>query len=293
MRCNVCICCCLAASAVLLAIASSAAVENGKAGFSPAEFQRHIEKLKKKVPNGDFTIVVASPFVVLGDGAPGEVRRCARETVQWAVDKLKDAYFSKDPPEILDIWLFKDESSYNKYSKTLFQTKSDTPYGYYSHADRALIMNIATGGGTLVHEIVHPYISANFPECPSWFNEGLASLYEQSGEDGGRICGYTNWRLPSLQKAIRNHELPSFESLCAMTHEEFYDKDRGTNYAQARYLCYYLQEEGLLRDFYRRFRADCQEDPTGYRTLRQVLDRKDMKKFQSDWEAFVLKLRFR
>jgi len=28
----------------------------------------------------------------------------------------------------------------------------------------------------LVHEIVHPFMRANFPECPAWFNEGLASL---------------------------------------------------------------------------------------------------------------------
>ena len=25
-----------------------------------------------------------------------------------------------------------------------------------------------TGGGTLVHEIVHPFLRANFPECPAW-----------------------------------------------------------------------------------------------------------------------------
>ena len=46
-------------------------------------------------------------------------------------------------------------------------------------------MNIATGGGTLVHEIVHPFVEANFPGCPTWFNEGLGSLYEQSAERKG------------------------------------------------------------------------------------------------------------
>ena len=51
-------------------------------------------------------------------------------------------------------------------------------------------MNISTGGGTLVHEIVHPFVAANFPNCPAWFNEGLGSLYEQSGEVNGAIHGY-------------------------------------------------------------------------------------------------------
>jgi hypothetical protein len=259
---------------------------------SAADFERHVAALKKKLPSEDFTIVVTPPFVVIGDDPPQEVRRYAKGTIEWTVKRLKDAYFTKDPNEILDIWLFKDEESYQKHAKVLFHTKPTTPYGYYSHADRALVMNIATGGGTLVHEIVHPYIAANFPECPAWFNEGLASLYEQCGDENGQIHGYTNWRLAGLQRAIRNHELPSFKTLSSTTTEEFYEKDRGDNYAQARYLCYYLQQQGLLRDFYRRFHANHKQDPTGYSTLKKVVGRDDMAKFQEEWEAYVLKLRF-
>jgi hypothetical protein len=260
-----------------------------------AEFERHVRELKKKLPGEGFTIVVTPPFVVIGDDPPKEVRRRAKDTVQWAVEKLKAAYFTKDPPEILDIWLFKDNESYEKNAEKLFHTKPDTPYGYYSDADKALVMNIATGGGTLVHEIVHPFVAANFPHCPAWFNEGLGSLYEQSGEEDGQIHGYTNWRLPGLQKVIRKQRVPSFQTLCSTTGEEFYEKDKGTNYAQARYLCYYLQQQGLLQKFYRRFHANRQEDPTGYKTLQEVLGRKDkdMAEFQKQWEAYVLKLRFR
>jgi hypothetical protein len=256
-----------------------------------AEYDRHVKKLKKKVAEEAFTIIVAAPFVVIGDDSPDEVERCAKETVQWAVEKLKKAYFRKDPEEILDIWLFKDKESYERHVNRIFHTKPDTPYGYYSHADRALVMNIATGGGTLVHEIVHPFVAANFPQCPAWFNEGLASLYEHCGEQDGQIHGYTNWRLPGLQKTIRKEQLPSFEALCSTTSDEFYGDESGTNYAQARYLCYYLQEQGLLRNFYHRFYAQRKTDPSGYKTLQDVLGRKDMGKFQAEWEAYVLKLR--
>jgi len=89
------------------------------------------------------------------------------------VEKLKKAYFTADPQEILDIWLFKDKTSYETHCKGLFGKTPDTPYGYFSAADKALVMNISTGGGTLVHEIVHPFVAANFPDCPAWFNEGL------------------------------------------------------------------------------------------------------------------------
>ncbi len=267
------------------------AAENVR-GHTAADYERHVTQLKKKVPDDGFTIVVARPFVVIGDDSPEEVEHRAKQTVQWAVEKLKKAYFPKDPAEILDIWLFKDKKSYEEHAQRLFHSKPDTPYGYYSHADRALVMNIATGGGTLVHEIVHPFMAANFPQCPAWFNEGLASLYEHCGEEDGEIHGYPNWRLPGLQKTIRQKKLSSFRALCSTTSDEFYDDDRGTNYAQARYLCYYLQEQGLLGKFYRRFYAQRKTDPGGYKTLQEVLGRTDMRKFQTEWEAYVLKLRF-
>ena len=260
--------------------------------FTAADFAEHLRRLQPKIPPQGFTVVRVPPFVVIGDEPPETVRRRAEDTVKWAVVKLKQAYFTKDPKEILDIWLFKDKESYQIHCKSIFHKTPDTPFGYFSSDDKALVMNIATGGGTLVHEIVHPFVAANFPECPTWFNEGLGSLYEQSGEENGRIHGYPNWRLPRLQDAIRQKRVPSFQSLTATTEDEFYDKDRGTNYAQARYLCYYLQQAGLLEKFYHRFRADCRKDPTGYNTLKTVLGREDMDAFQRQWEALVLKLRF-
>ena len=214
--------------------------------------------------------------------------------MKWATDKLKAAYFTRDPAEILDVWLFKDDASYRKHTKAIFNYEPDTPYGYFSHTDKALVMNIRTGGGTLVHEIVHPFVATNFPKCPAWLNEGLGSLYEQSAERGGKIVGLTNWRLRGLQQAIRAKKVPSFKTLCSTTTHQFYEKDPGTNYAQARYLCYWLQEHGLLRKFYHRFHAASKKDPTGYATLKSILGRDDkgMEKFEKEWEAYVLKLKF-
>jgi hypothetical protein len=267
----------------------SAKEERRGGNFTPADFARHIAALKKKLAGQKFTIIIQSPFVVIGDGTPAAVKSQA-ETVRWAVQKLKQDYFEKDPAEILDIWLFKNEASYRKQTRALFNDEPDTPYGYYSSAHKALIMNIETGGGTLVHEIVHPFMEANFPDCPPWLNEGLGSLYEQSGEVAGHIYGYTNWRLPGLQQAIRDRAVPAFKTLMEMNERAFYNEDKGTNYGQARYLCYYLQERGLLVKFYREFYAHRGDDPSGYKTLQTILNEPDMKAFQQKWEKFVLDL---
>jgi hypothetical protein len=263
---------------------------HARGAFTAADYAQHIMKLKRKVPAKGFTLVVSPPFVVIGDDSAEEVRRRADGTVKWAVDRLKSMYFSKDPHDILDIWLFQDDDSYRTHCREIFGETPDTPYGFFSPQHRALIMNISTGGGTLVHEIVHPFVAANFPECPAWFNEGLGSLYEQTGEENGRIHGYPNWRLPGLQKAVRAGRVPSFHTLCSTTTDEFYSHDKGTNYAQARYLCYYLQQRDLLQKYYRQFHRDCHADPTGYETLKSVLGEDDMKAFQKRWEEYVLKL---
>ncbi len=259
-------------------------------GFTDADYAQHMMKLKKKIPNKSFTVLMQKPFVVLGDESPAMVRRRSVSTIKWAVDMIKQDYFEKEPDTIIDIWLFKDKESYRKHTKQVFNDSPDTPYGYFSHTHNALIMNIATGGGTLVHEIVHPFVSSNFPQCPAWFNEGLASLYEQCREKNGHINGSTNWRLAGLQRDIKKGTLSSFKTLMETTDRQFYN---GNNYAQARYLCYYLQEKGLLVKYYHQFRKNYKDDPSGYETLQKVLGEKDVEAFQKRWEKYVMALVFR
>jgi len=267
---------------------------SGKASSAStsADYAQHVMRLRERLPSEEFHVVVRPPFVVIGNEVQEQVEKRAAGTVKWAVDRLKADFFDKDPAEIIDIWLFRDKASYEKHVPVLFGEPPGTPFGYYSPRHKALIMNISTGGGTLVHEIVHPFVAADFPECPSWLNEGLGSLYEQCGDRRGRIWGYTNWRLEGLQQAIRAGQVPSFKTLCSTTRNQFYSEDPGTNYAQARYLCYYLQEHNLLRKYYRRFRSNWRDDPSGYTILADILGETDMAAFQDRWEKFVLGLRF-
>lgn len=267
-------------------------VGNVAEGYTDADYAQHILKLKQKMPDGDFKIVIQKPFVVIGDEDLTRVKQRSTNTVGWATSKLKERYFTKDPIEILDVWLFKDKESYDRNAKTLFGRKPSTPFGYYSSFHKSLVMNISTGGGTLVHEIVHPFIESNFPDCPSWFNEGLASLYEQCSERDRKIWGSTNWRLRGLQLAIADDRVPDFETLCNTTRDQFYDQDPGTNYSQARYLCYYLQEQGKLVEFYETFRDNVGRDPSGLSSLKKVLGINDLKRFKREWQVYVSKLRY-
>ncbi|MDC0722762.1 hypothetical protein [Nannocystis bainbridge] len=269
-----------------------AASELAAARIPRAALDARADALRQRHADRGFTVLVEPPFVILGDEPAADVQRRADRTIHWSVLRLRQDYFARDPARIIDVYLFADRLSYGRNTQEIFGEEPDTPYGYYSPRHAALIMNIGTGGGTLVHEIVHPFMASNFPACPAWFNEGLASLYEQCGEHAGRIVGYPNWRLPGLQAAIRARRLRSFAELCATDSDEFYGARSGLNYAQARYLCYYLQEQDRLRDYYHAFVAGADLDPGGYTTLQKILGHRDMPRFEREWRRFVLDLQW-
>jgi hypothetical protein len=278
----------------LLALTLLAGCASSDAAPADDAYAQHIKDLRARLAKlglGNLEIRVEDPFVVVGEGTAKQLARNA-QTVRWAADILERDFFDKRPTLILDVFLFDTAESYERGVKKLTGEAPGTPYGFYSRANRGLFMNISTGGGTLVHEIVHPYVEADFPNAPAWLNEGLGSMFEQSAERDGHIVGLTNWRLAGLQKAIAKGGVPTFKALTAMDSDTFYAEASGTNYAQSRYLLYYMQEKNLLRDFYKAFRAARAKDPTGYATLVKALGERDMADFQDRWQAFVAKLRF-
>jgi hypothetical protein len=257
------------------------------------KYADHIAALHTKLEAKQLhaTIRVEEPFIVIGDGSEEALAHDA-QTVRWAADHLEADFFEHRPKQILDIYLFHDAESYERGVIALTGEAPTTPYGFYSKAHGGLFMNIATGGGTLVHEIVHPYVEADFPNAPPWLNEGLGSLFEQSAEKDGHIIGLTNWRLEGLQHAIDRGDVMSFKTLAHLDTDAFYGDEKGVNYAESRYLLYYLQQRGLLHEFYRSFRTARKADPSGYATLVATLGETDMDDFTSRWTAYVKRLVF-
>jgi hypothetical protein len=219
------------------------------------------------------------------------VRDAAAETVTWASTLLRADFFPRDPGAVLTIWAFSDHESYMRGSSAILGIVPGTPYGFYQPCKRALVFDAGLGYGTLVHEMVHAYMDADFPDAPVWFKEGLASLFEAPGEVDGHVRGATNWRLPALQRAIAAGHAPSFARMAEGGRGDFSGKDGPALYATARYLCFFLQERGLLRGFYRAFRARSAKDSRGLATLQDATAR-ELGPLRAEWERFVLELRY-
>jgi hypothetical protein len=247
-------------------------------------------KLRGRVP-AQFTIVRADPFLVTGDIEAPALRGLVDHTVRPCAEALYREFFQKRPEFIITIFLFKDDESYRSWSRKLFAQEPTTKFGYYLAGEQALLMNIATGSGTLVHEMVHPLMAVDFPRSPAWFNEGMGSLFEQCVVlEGPSIRGLVNWRLPILQQAIGTATYVPLEKLLKTTTGEFYGLPGGAGYAEARYLLLYVQEQGRLTQLYVHFREHVADDPTGRKSLEAVLG-KPLAEIESAWLTWVLTLR--
>jgi len=243
--------------------------------------------LRKRL-DGSFNIVVAPPFVVAGDMPESRLRRYLARSIVRPAEAMWASYFKARPNRAITVLLLSTGDSYRKWAKRLFDDTHVSYFGYYREADRTLVMNIDTGAGTLVHELTHALIRYDWPGVPTWFDEGLASLHEQCTVGESSIRGLPNWRLGSLQRAIRADRLRPLSDLVAS--DDFYGPSRGINYAQARYFCLYLQHRGLLKRFYRDYKAACAAGKPAAKPVIEVLCREPIAEVDRRCRDWVLTL---
>ena len=256
------------------------------------ESQRIREEIRKELGDG-FHVVEVEPVFFVASNAGRTTLDACRGTISRVTGYLSKKLFTKQPTLPIRVFLFRDKETYEEYCEKTYGRPPGTPFGFYMSQERKMVMNIATGSGTLAHELVHPLLAEDFPGVPSWFNEGFASLFEQSrATSAGKMRGLVNWRLPALRQALRSRAGVPLEALLKTTAAEFYGDNRGIHYAAARYLVLYLQERGLLERFYREFRKGFQEDPTGRKTLERVTGI-ELKELQRLWRRWVLALRWK
>jgi len=254
----------------------------------PAFWEKCVDALspwESKIKSEQLSTLISPPFVLVGDADRGVLQANLDGTIRSSSRALGAMYFKQQPTEPIVIFLFQTGDRYQRLSKDWFHVDDPPHYGY-CRSDGVMVMNISTGGGTLVHELVHALIKYDFPAAPTWFNEGLASLYEQSSLQPGKITGLKNWRLPALKQAITEQQLRALTELVA--DKDFYDKQlAGLNYAQARYLLMYLQEKKLLVKFYADFRDSAPQDASGIETLKKIIAPQTLEEFEKDWREWV------
>jgi hypothetical protein len=174
----------------------------------------------------------SAPFKTLHFGKYFEVAyRCsdyeAQQLERFTMPFFQEVYprfFRYEPAYPFRIVYFSDKGEFSRCTKS-------TAYGFYQPTSRTLYTYSHSGEGTLWHELIHAFIDANIDhQIQQWFNEGLASFYEMAGVYQGKFYeGYTNWRLPLLQKMLKRRDympLPAFLAEDSMSEDNAYAKAR-------------------------------------------------------------------
>ncbi|MEX2113073.1 MAG: hypothetical protein WD845_07795 [Pirellulales bacterium] len=253
--------------------------------------RRTAERLRARA-GGALRVIERPPFVIGGDLGEDELAACHAETIAPAVQAMQCRYFRSRPHQPVTVLLFAGEASYNRYSREWYGDSDVSVYGYYKPNERTLLVNHATGNGTLLHELTHALFDFEMDDPPVWLNEGLASLHEQcrfrADDDGPWIEGLVNWRLEGLQTVIRQGRLRSLVEL--VEERDFRGPLVGTNYAQARYFCMYLQQQRRLADFFRDFRDHRSDDAAGAAAIVRAMHGQSWDELDRDFQRWVLEL---
>ena len=254
------------------------------------ELKKQVKELLAELGN-EYISGIEGPFIVLGNFDEEPFRRIMRRTIRACSERMYKQFFDKKPDYMLKVYLFADDTSYRTMAKKLWGDTHVSHFGYYKSSEKALVMNISTGTGTLVHEMFHALVEPDFDDIPSWFNEGVASLYECCYLEKDRLVGGINWRFPRLKQAIDENDLVPLSELVATTTRQFYGHRSDLHYAEARYFCMYLQKFGVLEKFYKKFCDNYKEDPTGRKFLEEILG-KDLDKAEKDWVKWAKTLKY-
>jgi len=156
------------------------------------------------------------------------------------------------------VYLVHHQRTFETLALKVHQLKLDfRTLGYTVHDDASVVARAPDLGlGTAQHELFHLLARVNFGDIPTWFDEGVASVYEVSRRCGNSYYGVTNWRTKVVQRfglsQLRELVLRSGGPFDDAT-EHRYSEDISPNagrvardMATARFFAVYLQELGKL-----------------------------------------------
>ena len=246
--------------------------------------------LRRRLPDG-WSVVVHEPFVLGGDCDAKHLTESYRRTILPTARALSIQYFDHPPMWPVTILLCSSDDSYRECQRRLDERERTEYSGIYSRTEHRVVINVATGDGTLAHELTHALAHADFPLLPEWLDEGLASLHEECefSPDGLRLIGLDNWRRSTLREAHQREQLRPVSDLAG---ERFAASDRAAlDYAHARYFCLFLQQRRLLEPFYRKCRSRAETDPTGVLSLCELFATRKPGEIDEQFQAWLNKPR--
>ncbi len=246
-----------------------------------------IDKFLPILPDG-FSVIKFKYFVIFSDLGENLTYSLVDNDIRNTIECMKNNYSETLPGELTPIIIFKDFDRYKQFVLSNYDIPENdvSPYGFYKISKNVIVIRYVSWKGSLMHEITHRFLRSDFPDIPSWFDEGFAAFHEKSSFKNGVLQGEFSWRIISIRRAFDENKYTGLKTLMGTNDEELYGKRSTFYYAQARYLLMYLQERGLLDDYYTLFKSTYHKDETGITQLEKTL-KKPLDEIDEDLEAYL------
>jgi len=243
-------------------------IEEESPGF---DYNTVINEHSPQIPDG-MSITKYKQFVIFSDMNDELTFKLIENDVRFTIEAMTNNYVNTLPDVVTPIYLFEQFDNYKKFVLDNYDIDEDdiSPYGFYKISKNVIVVRYVTWKGSIIHEITHRFIRSDFPEAPSWFDEGFASLNEKATFKNGNLIGEFSYRIIPLRRAMNENTYTGLKHLMETNDEVLYGKRTSYYYAQSRYLLMYLQEKGLLEKFYKTFRDNYNKDNSGIRQLEEV-----------------------
>jgi len=114
---------------------------------------RMLDAWRGRLNAAGFKYLVASPFVIAGNGGVVGLAGYRDGTILGAAKALRRTYLDSDLDEPVLIVLVESNQPYRRVAKEWFREEDPPHFGFYRPGDRVMLMNVSTGTGTLVHEL--------------------------------------------------------------------------------------------------------------------------------------------
>jgi hypothetical protein len=228
-----------------------------------------------------------------GDADENSLETIYRSIVEPTTNRLYGTLFDNKPRYIIPIYLAggsineDDYQKYSNYCKRIHNRPAGARVGYHLPFDNSVMIWLATGGGTLNHELVHALMAADYPDAPGWLSEGIASMNEELGSGAEPL---DNYRLFYIRAAYdRFNRFISLEKLIGLPGQEFSSTQTAMLHsAYARYFSMYLNDKKVLSRIYKGIRSLPELNVSSQRELLEKHLAKSLQDIQTDWQNWVL-----
>jgi hypothetical protein len=189
--------------------------------------------------------------IVRGELAKAQQRDALRIADEVIVDvERRFARPAKHADGAITLALLPGDARFIAVARAAFGEEPPSTWGFYRPAERIAIINFGQSVGNLRHELAHPLIADDFPDIPTWLNEGVASLYGTAKPTPHGFEFLVNYRLRDLQRAIKAGTLPTLRRLALSSEADVHGDTAPTYYAMARYVLLFVDRQGKLGALY-------------------------------------------